>query len=89
MTPGEIFAALVALADRAGRLRPPDRHRPEVFHEDRSELEADLLALARKVAPDKVPAKVRVLSGRKPGVEFIEVAGRSVLVQTKRPGFAL
>ena len=50
MTPAETARALFDLADRVGRLKPLS-HDPEAFFDDRSEIEAELVRLARKPEP--------------------------------------
>ena len=50
MTPAETARALFGLADRVGRLKPLN-HDPEAFFVDRSEIEAELVRLARKLHP--------------------------------------
>ena len=50
MTPAETARALFDLADRVGRLKPLN-HDPEAFFVDRSEIEAELVRLARKLRP--------------------------------------
>ena len=50
MTPTETARALFDLADRVGRLKPLN-HDPEAFFVDRSEIEAELVRLARKLWP--------------------------------------
>ena len=51
MTPAETARALFDLADRVGRLKPLN-HDPEAFFVDRSEIEVELVRLARKLQPD-------------------------------------
>jgi len=50
LTPAETARALFDLADRVGRLKPLN-HDPEAFFVDRSEIEAELMRLARKLRP--------------------------------------
>ena len=50
MTPAETSRALFDLADRVGRLKPLN-HDPEAFFVNRSEIEAELVRLARKLHP--------------------------------------
>ena len=50
MTPAETARALFDLADRVGRLKPLN-HDPEAFFVDRSEIEAELVRLGRKLQP--------------------------------------
>jgi len=50
LTPAETARALFGLADRVGRLKPLSRD-PEAFFVDRSEIEAELVRVARKIQP--------------------------------------
>ena len=50
-----IARRVAALAGRVGRLMPKN-HDPESFFVDRGEVEAELMALARELAPGPLPA---------------------------------
>jgi hypothetical protein len=86
MTPEPISAAEAAarlrgLADRVGRLKPMSSD-PEKFHVDKSEIESELVKLARRLDPR--PAAER----RPPDSRFtpgeIEVGGRRVTASVRR-----
>ena len=49
-TTATLAARLLTLAEAARRLPPPDHRRPELFHEARSELAAELRRLAAEAA---------------------------------------
>jgi hypothetical protein len=51
---------LDVLASRVRRLSPPLNHHPERFHEERSEIAAEIAALARAVAPRRILKSVKV-----------------------------
>ncbi|CAL8974482.1 hypothetical protein RHODGE_RHODGE_03310 [Rhodoplanes serenus] len=76
------LSRLYDLARQVRRLDPPDRSRPHRFAEDKSELAAELRAIARAAG-----ARPALPVGGQPTV--IRVRGRSVLVQRRRPGFGL
>ena len=48
---GGIVGRLLDLAERVRRLPPPDRRDPERFHVARSDLAAELRAVAREAEP--------------------------------------
>ncbi|RAI30904.1 hypothetical protein [Rhodoplanes serenus] len=76
------LSRLYDLARRVDRLAPPDRRRPDRFTEQKSELAAELRAIAREAG-----ARPVLPVGGQPTV--IRVRGRPVLVQRRRAGFGL
>ena len=91
MTPAETTRALFDLADRVGRLKPLN-HDPEAFFVDRSEIEAELVRLARKLQPGPlcesprsretfaeglIPLEGRLIPASAPRRRAINVKGRA------------
>lgn len=87
----DLAAELDALAQAIARMRPPQNHRPEAFHEDRSELAARARCLAGRcrTAQPSVAADVPAPVGRQvTRHETRHVEGRTVLVLTRRQASA-
>lgn len=89
----ELAADLDQLAAAIARMRPPQSHNPDAFHEDRSELAARARRLAERArfglppAPADVPAPAgRQVERRR---EVIHANGRTILVLTKRSAAAV
>lgn len=79
-------AQLMALAHRARRLPPPSHRDPEAFHIARSDLGAEIEAVARMLVGRIDPPRVR----RRPTPATQErIGGRIVMVQVRRKAFAV
>ena len=81
MTPAETARALFDLADRVGRLKPLN-HDPEAFFVDRSEIEAELVRLARKLHPGARPQSPRPRETFAEGL--IPLKGRLITASVRR-----
>jgi hypothetical protein len=83
----DLAAELDRLAGAIARMRPPQNHRPEAFHEDRSELAAQARRLAERCrtgqpsATADEPAPIGRQAVRRHQVQDLD--GRSVLVLTR------
>ena len=81
MTPAETARALSDLANRVGRLKPLN-HDPEAFFVDRSEIEAELVRLARKLQPVAAPGSSRPRETFAEGL--IPLKGRLIAASVRR-----
>ena len=94
MIDNDLAAELDALAVAIARMRPPQNHRPEAFHEDRSELASKARSIAARLrtgpkAKTKPPIAERLAqsTGIGPGREVRHIEGRTVMVLTRRAAF--
>lgn len=91
MIDNDLAAELDALAQAIARMRPPQNHKPDAFHEDRSELASRARSIAArlrsgptaKAAAAETPAPVGRQTVRH-STRHLE--GRTVLVLNRRAG---
>lgn len=89
----DIAAELDALSDAIKRMRPPQNHKPEAFHEDRSELASRARSIAARLRSGPAPKPplaerlARSPMGIRPGREVRHIEGRTILVLTRRSDF--
>jgi hypothetical protein len=81
LTPAEAAEALVLIADRVGRLKPLASD-PEKFFVDRSELESEILEVARGLDP-RASYAARPPRGRIAPGAIVAADGRRVRVETR------
>jgi hypothetical protein len=88
----DLAAELDALAQAIARMRPPQNHKPDAFHEDRSELASRARSIAArlrsgpaaKAAAAETPAPI----GRQTVSQDVRtVEGRNIQVMTWRAAF--
>ena len=94
MIDNDLAAELDALAVAIARMRPPQNHRPEAFHEDRSELASRARSIAARLRSGPTPKpkppiaeRLAQSTGIGPGREVRHIEGRTVMVLTRRAAF--
>lgn len=89
MIDNDLAAELDALAQAIARMRPPQNHKPDAFHEDRSELAARARPIAARLRSGPMPKAPAAETAAPIGKQTVRhsvrhIAGRTVLVLNRR-----